>query len=41
MNHLIIETEKAYESMQYRNVIKEGFFEFVANKDDYFINVGS
>lgn len=41
MNQLVKDTIEAYETMRFRDALKNGFFEFQAIKDDYKINVGS
>lgn len=38
--NLTIQTIESYETMRYRDVLKWGFFEFQAIKDDYKIQVG-
>ena len=40
INELALNTRQAYESMQYRQVMVHGFFNFISAKEDYLINVG-
>lgn len=39
--YLTLQTLESYETMRYRDVLKWGFFEFQAIKDDYKIQVGA
>lgn len=41
MNQLVKDTIEAYETMRFRDALKNGFFEFQAIKDDYKLNVGA
>jgi leucyl-tRNA synthetase len=41
MNQLLIDAIEAYETMRFRDALKNGFFELQTIKDDYKLNVGT